>query len=69
MSDLPSIFRVIRYGMFLARNLSMDACGQLLKARFLTRAFGRGEARTFLHTASNTQAFSPERCPMDSLIR
>jgi len=32
MSELPSVFRVIRYGMFLARNLAMDACGPLLKA-------------------------------------
>ena len=32
MSEPPSVFRVIRYGMFLARNLAMDACGQLLKA-------------------------------------
>jgi len=39
MSELPSVFHVIRYGMFLARNLAMDAFGQLLKARFLTRGF------------------------------
>jgi hypothetical protein len=39
MSELPSVFHVIRYGMFLARNLAMDAFGQFLKARFFTRGF------------------------------
>jgi len=40
MSELPSVSRVIRYGLFLARNLAMDACGQLLKAWSLSRGFG-----------------------------
>ena len=27
MVDVPSVFQVIRYGMFLAWNLTMGACG------------------------------------------
>jgi hypothetical protein len=40
MSELPLVFHFIRYGMFLARNLAMDACGQLLKACSLREDLG-----------------------------